>query len=141
MRTQTTCKRPQQQRLHAGWSQSARPPTGTNTPGPPVHPPQGQSGVRHYCPPQWWPWATWAHKGRPIASMGLPTTLGLHPNPTWVHPKPCPTAMGPNPGNRTPQIMVDLVMVTNYCCKGVMAPWSGIGPNWLGWVRAKLGFC
>jgi len=36
--------------------------------------------------------------------------------------------------------MVDLVVATNYCCGGAMGPWSGIGPNWLGWVRAKLGF-
>jgi len=32
-------------------------------------------------------------------------------------------------------------MVMDYCCREVMRPWSDIDPNWLEWVRAKLGFC
>ena len=43
--------------------------------------------------------------------------------------------------NRTPRIMIDLVMVINYCCKEIMRTWSDIDPNWSKWVGVKLGFC
>ena len=36
--------------------------------------------------------------------------------------------------NRAPRIMINLVMVINYCCKEILRPWSDIDPNWPKWV-------